>query len=84
MTPWKILSTVLAIGFLAAPLIALTLGAVPGLVVLSLALVAILFVGWSARDQVSPEIRPRLRLMMVANGALLALALAGLLVAILT
>lgn len=84
MTPWKILSTVLAIGFLASPLIALTLGVVPGLVVLALALVAVLYLAWSARDQVSPDVRPRLRSMMYANGILLLLTLVGLLIATLT
>lgn len=71
MTPDRLLSYVLAIGFLAAPAIALLYGATPGLFVLAGALAATLSLAWPARDSVPAEVRPRLIGLVVLNGVLL-------------
>jgi hypothetical protein len=75
LTPWRILSTVLAIGFLAAPLLALTVSVKAGLVVLTLALAAVIWLAWNARDQVDSDRRPALETMIKLNAALLAVTL---------
>lgn len=72
LTPWKILSTVLAIGFLLAPLLALTVNVLVGLIVLALALAAVIWLAWNARDQIDPDRRPALETMIKMNAALLA------------
>jgi hypothetical protein len=78
LTPWKILSTVLAVGLLAAPLLALTIGPEVGLAVLVAAVGAVLWLALQARNQVAPELRPRLQTMIIANTIVLALAVIGL------
>ncbi|MDQ2682669.1 MAG: hypothetical protein M3Y37_03995 [Chloroflexota bacterium] len=78
LTPWKILSTIMAVAVLAAPLLALTIGPEVGLIVLAAAVGAVLWLAVQAQDQVSPELRPRLQTMIVANTIVLALAVVGL------
>jgi hypothetical protein len=71
MTPERLLSYVLAIGFLVAPAIAMLYGATPGLFVLAGALAATLAIAWPARDSVPAAVRPRLIGLAVLNGVLL-------------
>lgn len=78
MTPQRILSTILAAGFLVAPAIALLYGRQPGLVVLAVALFATIALAWSARDSIEPKRRVQLDRLLLVNGVLLALTLAGL------
>lgn len=84
ITPWKILSTFLAIGFLASPLIALTISPLAGLIVLALAITAVLYLAWHARDQVSTGIRPRLMRMIQLNLAALLATIAAIIAVALT
>ena len=78
MTPERMLSTILAIGFLAAPALALLYGPAPGLVVLIVALAITIGLARSARSSVDTSQRQRLELLVKLNGALLAVALVGL------
>ena len=80
MTPERLLSLLLAIGFLAAPAIALLYGASPGLFVLAGALIATLALAWPARQTVQAELRPKLMGLVVLNGLLLAATLIALVI----
>lgn len=71
MTPERLLSIILAIGFLAAPPLALLYGLSPGLVVLAGALVATIGLAWSARAHLPEAAQARLRLMLSLNALLL-------------
>ncbi len=77
LTPWKILSTIMAIGLIAAPLIALTLDPVLGLAILASALTAVIYLAWTSRDQVAPELRPKLQTMIYLNLGALILTIAA-------
>lgn len=78
MTPERLLSLLLGIGFLGAPAIALLYGVTPGLVVLAGSLVATLALAWPARESVPPDLRDRLRILMAANSLLLVLTVIAL------
>jgi hypothetical protein len=82
LAPWKVLSTLLAIGFLVAPLLALTVSVEAGLVVLILALAAVIALARSARSQIDPSRQPALQTMIKLNAALLAAAVLALILAI--
>jgi hypothetical protein len=80
MTPERLLSVILAIGFLAAPLIALLYGPSPGLFVLAGALAATIVMAWSVRHEVPTSAQSQLRLMIGLNAVLLIAALLALLI----
>ena len=80
MTPERLLSTILAIGFLAAPPLALLYGPSPGLVVLAGALAVTIVLAWSARAHLPPQAQARLQLMLGLNGMLLIATLLALLI----
>jgi hypothetical protein len=80
MTPERLLSVILAIGFLAAPLIALLYGPSPGLFVLAGALAATIVMAWSVRHEVPTRAQSQLRLMIGLNAVLLIAALLALLI----
>ena len=71
MTPERLLSSILAIGFLAAPPIALLYGLSPGLVVLAGALAATIGLAWSVRAELPANVQLRLRMMLGLNTVLL-------------
>jgi hypothetical protein len=71
MTPERLLSIILAVGFLAAPLIALLYGSSPGLFVLAGALAATIVMAWSVRDEVPLKAQGQLRVMIGLNAVLL-------------
>ena len=78
MTPGRLLSLLLGIGFLGAPAVALLYGSTTGLVVLAAALVTTLALAWPARLSVPVNLRDRLRILLAANGLLLLLTLIAL------
>jgi hypothetical protein len=80
MTPERLLSIVLAAGFLAAPAVALLYGPATALVVLAGALAATIALAWSARAHVPGHAQPKLQAMLVLNGVLLVATLVALLV----
>ena len=80
MTPERLLSIILAIGFLAAPLIALLYGPSPGLVVLAGALAATIVMAWSVRNEVPSSAHNRLRVMIGLNSLLLIATLLALVI----
>lgn len=80
MTPERLLSIILAIGFLAAPPLALLYGPSPGLVVLAGALAVTIALAWSVRSQLPAETRARLQLMLGVNGLLLAATVVALVI----
>jgi hypothetical protein len=78
MTPERLLSFVLAVGFLAAPAVALLYGPATALVVLAGALAATIALAWSARAHVPGHAQPKLQAMLVLNGVLLIATLVAL------
>jgi hypothetical protein len=80
MTPERLLAILLALGFLAAPPIALLYGPTPGLFVLVVSLGITTALAVSARESAPNAVRPRLAILIILNVALLAAALVGLLV----
>ena len=71
MTPERLLSIILASGFLAAPPIALLYGASPGLFVLASALAATIALAWNARAALPAHARSKMKIMLGLNGVLL-------------
>ncbi len=71
MTPERILSTILALGFLAAPPLALLYGPRPGLVVLIVALGATIALARTARPSLDQARQALLDRWMVINAVLL-------------
>ena len=80
MTPERLLSIILAIGFLAAPLIALLYGPSSGLFVLAGALAATIVMAWSVRYEVPSSTQRQLRVMIGLNAGLLIATLLALLI----
>lgn len=80
MAPERLLSIILAIGFLAAPPLALLYGPSPGLVVLAGALIVTIVLAWSVRAQLPAQAQARLQLMLGMNGLLLIAALVALVI----
>jgi hypothetical protein len=78
MNPERLLSIILAIGFLAAPPLALLYGPSPGLVVLAGALAATIGMAWTAREHMPAATQAKLRLMLGLNGLLLLAAVVAL------
>ena len=78
MTPERILTIILAAGFLAAPAIALLYGQQLALVVLAGSLLSTIALARSARDSIALERRPLLDRWLMINGALLVAALIAL------
>jgi hypothetical protein len=78
MTPERLLSIILAIGFLAAPAVALLYGPATALVVLAGALGATIALAWSVRSHLPGHAQSRLRAMLVLNGVLLIATLVAL------
>jgi hypothetical protein len=79
MTPERLLSIILAIGFLAAPPIALLYGLSPGLVVLAGALAVTIGLAWSVRAELPASVQPRLQTMLGLNAVLLIATIVALL-----
>jgi hypothetical protein len=80
MTPERLLTTILALAFLAAPSIALLYGPGPGLFVLAGTLAATIGLAWSVRGHVPRHARQKLQAMLVLNGVLLVAAVVALLI----
>ena len=78
MTPERLLSIALAIGYLAAPPIALLYGTTPGLFVLACALAITIALAASARSSVPEPVRSRLRFLLGLNIGLLVATLVAL------
>ena len=78
MTPERILSIVLAAGFLAAPLIALLYGPQTGLVVLAGSLISTIALARSAREDLDPDRQALLDRWVIVNAVFLAAALIAL------
>jgi hypothetical protein len=78
MTPERILSIILAAGFLAAPLIALLYGPQTGLVVLAGALLATIALARTAHDDLEPARQTLLDRWVIVNAVLLVAALIAL------
>jgi hypothetical protein len=77
MMPHRILSTALALAILAAPFIALLYGRQPGLIVLAGTLAATIGIGLSVRENIPPDRRQLLGVMLAVNTILLAVAIIG-------
>ena len=80
MTPERLLSIILVIGFLAAPLIALLYGPTTGLFVLAGALAVTISLAWSARTSLPADVQPKLQVLLVLNGVLLVATLVALVI----
>ena len=78
MTPERMLSMVLAIGFLGAPALALLYGPAPGLFVLIVSLGITIGLARSARSSIDGGQRKRLEALILMNGVLLVAAVVGL------
>lgn len=78
MTPERLLSIILVIGFLGAPLIALLYGPTTGLFVLAGALGVTISLAWSARSTLPAHVQPKLRVLLALNGVLLVVTLVAL------